>query len=48
MKKDCPDCEINGGDGPRCLEHDKEHTKYEISCLQQHLKELEEKKHERN
>lgn len=30
---DCPDCNINGGNGPRCLRHEEEYITLQIEVL---------------
>ena len=30
---DCPDCNVNGGDGPRCLRHEEEYITLQIEVL---------------
>ena len=30
----CPDCYINGGDGPRCFEHEKAWLHYELERIE--------------
>lgn len=36
----CPDCNPNGGEGPRCLQHEKEFVIYEIRCGLERLEEI--------
>lgn len=38
----CPDCSENGGDGRRCLIHEKEHCQRTIDINQKRIDEIEE------
>ena len=37
---DCPDCNENGGNGPRCLRHEEEYITLQIEVLREELEKV--------